>query len=169
MGEERGRGESVSPLFESAALPAVFERLLLLATTTATATTARTSNRSRGGPSCTSGGAQQQQQQQRGLEGEGGAEEERGQVRDDGDGDEALLGEAKAGLDELLRWALPSLVSLIFFCMRSVYSHGVVFVVHCCCGCCFSFCSKEVHVGLLYGVWCVVLGVWCSVFRVVAP
>lgn len=124
----------MSPLFDSAALPAVFERLLLLATTTAATTTATTttrmSNSSRGGSSFASGGGDQnqqhqQQERQQGIVGEEGG----GQVRDDGCGDDALLREAKAGLDGLLRWALPSLVSLVL--VWPVY--GGEFTVCCCC------------------------------------
>lgn len=108
-----GGGEAVSPLFDSEALPAVFERLLLLATTTAA-----TTRIGDGGPLCPGGGGDNHQQQHRRRQGErrGWAAAEtvggsRGGVGDGdgGDGDD-LLEEAKSGLDDLLRWALPSLV-----------------------------------------------------------
>ncbi|CAB1115268.1 unnamed protein product [Ectocarpus sp. CCAP 1310/34] len=78
-----GAAEPLSPLFDSAALPAVFEKLLLLAS----ATTKKTSA---GGGSDGDVGSGQQQQQRQGNE-------------------EGLLGEARAGLDNLLRWAMPNL------------------------------------------------------------
>lgn len=81
-----GAVEPLSPLFDSAALPAVFEKLLLLASATTRTMSAG------GGSGGDVGSGQQQQQQQQGDE-------------------EGLLGEARAGLDDLLRWAMPNLVS----------------------------------------------------------
>lgn len=103
-------GESVSPLFDSAALPAVLERLLLMATATA-ATGAGN------GQLCASGGDQRQQGSAAGA---GGSRGEDGcGSGGSGSGEEELLEEAKAGLEELLRWALPSLVGVVWWmCVR---------------------------------------------------
>lgn len=92
-------GKSVSPLFDSAALPTVFERLLLLATATTTPTGAGN------GPLCLSNGNQQ--------EGERAPETGGGRDGDGSGGGEEVLEEATAGLDDLLRWALPSLVGVV--------------------------------------------------------
>lgn len=88
-----GAAEPLSPLFDSAALPAVFEKLLLLASGT-------TRTVSAGGGSGGDVGSGQQQQRQ-------------------GD-EEDLLGEARAGLDDLLRWAMPNLVSETCSCLSAV-------------------------------------------------
>lgn len=74
--KEGGRG--LSALFDSAALPAVFERLLLLATTTTAA---------EAGDCSGSDGRSRKEAFE--------------------------LEEVKAGLEELLRWALPNLVCLV--------------------------------------------------------
>lgn len=124
-GRAGGAGESVSPLFDSNALPAVFEKLLLLATRTV-----KTAPRNRLVAVDAEGGSfgplgdrrQHQYPQQRGWAGDEG-EMRYGDHGGGGGGDDELLEEARAGLDELLRWALPSLVS--GFGVR----HGVARVV----------------------------------------
>ncbi|CAN0207728.1 unnamed protein product, partial [Hapterophycus canaliculatus] len=114
-GGRGGGGESLSPLFDSAALPAVFERLLMMASSVATmkaavgaaaaaAAAAATGMATRcGGGARGLRGDQPQPQQQQGQG--GGAVVEDGCLSEEED----LLEEAKTGLEELLRWALPDL------------------------------------------------------------
>lgn len=109
-GAGAGGAESVSPLFDSAALPTVFERLLLLATatTTTTAAAAAAAARAGDGPLCPA----DESQQEREWAGETGGRVGGGDGNGDGDGD-GMLDEAKAGLDDLLRVALPNLVGVV--------------------------------------------------------
>lgn len=112
-GAGAGGAESVSPLFDSAALPTVFEKLLLLATATTTTAAAAAAARAGDGPLCPA----DESQQGREWAGETGGRVGGGDGNGDGDGD-GMLDEAKAGLDDLLRVALPNLVSVVSRAVR---------------------------------------------------